>query len=122
MNHWFLAAAATSLFTFLTHVFLGGREVAAPLLRSELRAIPKFTSYYCWHMVTITIAALALAFVLAGLPGGSRELALFATALSVLFMLWNLALIATQRLRLFHFPQWLLFLPGSVLGTAGLLI
>ncbi|MCC2112695.1 MAG: hypothetical protein KDJ16_11735 [Hyphomicrobiales bacterium] len=121
MNGWYVAAAVSSAATCLVHVFLGGREIARPLLAAELRKIPKYTAYYCWHMVTITIAALALAFALAARPGGAIELAYFATGLSALFMAWNLIMIALFRLRLLHFPQWLLFLPGAGFGSIGIM-
>lgn len=121
MNFWFVAAAATSFVTFLVHLVLGGREIARPLLAADLQAKPKYTSYYCWHMVTITIAAVALAFALAALPGRTGDLALFATGLSLLFLLWNIVMIVSRRLRFLHYPQWSLFLPGTLLGIVGLM-
>jgi hypothetical protein len=122
MNPFLAAAAAASLLTCLVHLVLGGREVARPLLATEgLRRIPKFTAYYCWHLVTITLSGLALAFALAARPDGSRELALFATGGAALFAVWSLGMVARFRLRPWHFPQWALFLPITALGLAGVL-
>ncbi|CAN7277249.1 hypothetical protein [Bosea sp. LjRoot237] len=121
MNIWLALAAAIAAATTLIHVILGGRHVAAPLLATErLHAAPKFTMYYCWHLVTIVLAALALAFGLAATGRGSRDLALFATVGATLFCLWGLAMVGLFRLRIAHFPQWALFAAIAVSGTIGL--
>ncbi|CAN7407291.1 hypothetical protein LJR090_003228 [Bosea sp. LjRoot90] len=121
MNIWLALAAALAAATTLIHFILGGRHVAAPLLATErLHAVPKFTMYYCWHLVTIVLAALALAFGLAATGQGSRDLALFATAGAALFCLWSLAMVALFRLRIAHFPQWALFAATAVSGAIGL--
>ena len=121
MNLWLALAAAFAAATTLIHIVLGGRFVAAPLLAAErLHAVPKFTMYYCWHLVTIMLAALALAFGLAATGQGSRDLALFATAGAALFCLWSLGMIGLFRLRIAHFPQWALFAAITVSGTIGL--
>lgn len=121
MNLWLALAAALAAATTLIHVVLGGREIAAPLLATErLHAVPKFTMYYCWHLVTMVLAALALAFGLAAIGLGSRDLALFATVGAGLFGLWNLAMVGLFRLRLSGFPQWALFAPIALCGAIGL--
>ena len=121
MNAWLALAAVLAAVTTLIHAILGGRYVAAPLLATErLHAVPKFTMYYCWHLVTIVLAALALAFGLVATGLGSRDLALFATAGAGLFCLWSLGMIGLFRLRIAHFPQWALFAAIMVSGTLGL--
>ncbi|MCP4561198.1 MAG: hypothetical protein GY873_01485 [Bosea sp.] len=121
MNTWLTLAAALAAMTTLIHVILGGRHIAAPLLAAErLHAVPKFTMYYCWHLVTIMLAALALAFGLVATGHGSRDLALFATAGAALFCLWGLGMIGLFRLRIAHFPQWVLFAAITASGTIGL--
>jgi hypothetical protein len=121
MNLWLALAAALAAFTTLVHAALGGRHVAAPLLASDgLHAVPKFTMYYCWHLVTIVLAALALAFALTATGQGSRDLAVFATVGAGLFGLWNLAMVGLFRLRISGFPQWALFAPIALCGAIGL--
>jgi hypothetical protein len=121
MNLWLALAAVLAAITTLIHVILGGRYVATPLLATErLHAVPKFTMYYCWHLVTIVLAALALAFGLVATGQGSRDLALFATAGAALFCLWSLGMIGLFRLRIARFPQWLLFATITVSGMIGL--
>lgn len=121
MNIWLALAAALAAATTLIHFVLGGRHVAAPLLATErLHAVPKFTMYYCWHLVTIVLAALALAFGLAASGHASRDLALFATVGAALFCLWSLGMIGLFHLRIAHFPQWALFAAITLSGTIGL--
>ena len=59
MNAGFAVASALSLLTWGIHTFVGGPEVARPLLRSELRPVPKLTQYYCWHAVTLALFLMA---------------------------------------------------------------
>lgn len=121
MNIILLAAAICAALICLIHVVLGGRAVARPLLAAEgLRGIPKYTAYFCWHIVTITLAGMALAFLLAALPDGARVLALFATGGAALFALLCLGINVTFGLGAWRHPQWALFLPVTALGAAGL--
>jgi hypothetical protein len=120
MNAWMIAAAVLSLLTAAVHFFAGGREIARPLLAScELHAAPKFTNYYCWHMVTIILVVMAGAFAYAAMTG-ARDIAVLATLLALAFASWNLALIAWKRLSPVYFPQWALFLPTAAAGLMAL--
>ena len=121
MNIWFAAAVLTSAATFLIHTFVGGRMVARPLLAAEgLGKVSKYTNYYCWHMVTIVLAAQTLAFAITAQNPSERILAMFASGGALAFMVWGLAMIAIFKLRMTNYPQWLLFLPTALLGMAGL--
>lgn len=121
MNSWFLLAALCSAAVCLTHIILGGRAAAVPLLAADgLNKVAKYTNYYCWHIVTIVLAGQALAFALVAQAPDERLLAMFTTGSAIAFFVWNLAMIAIFKLRLMHFPQWLLFIPSSGLGLMGL--
>lgn len=120
-NGWFLAAMVSSGITGLTHVFLGGREVAKRLVATDgLVKMSKYTNYYCRHMVTIVLAAQTLTFWLVIQSPDERSLALVATGGAIVFMLWNVIMIANFKLGLRNFPQWILFFPTALLGLAGL--
>lgn len=120
MNAWILAAAAAAFATFLIHTFLGGREIATPLLAArDLRRIPKYTSYYCWHLVTIVLLFMALALAW-GAWSGERALVLAVLLLSVSFCLLSLGMVAAFRVSPWQMPQWTLFLVISVLAGVGL--
>ncbi|MBL4853643.1 MAG: hypothetical protein JKY25_05325 [Robiginitomaculum sp.] len=126
MSIWFLAAAVLSFSVCLVHVFLGGKEAARPLLdSSDLKPVEKYTNYYCWHMVTIIIAALGVMFSVAAFIPSAQELAWAASVLAALFCGWNIGLYFWKRQELrrwYHMPQWVLFLPIAVLGAVGLLV
>jgi hypothetical protein len=71
-------AAATSAATFLVHVFAGGAHVARPLLADRtLPRASKWLNYYCWHIVSVLIAAMAAAFAAAASGALDRAVAAF---------------------------------------------
>lgn len=122
MNAFLLAAALLAAATTLIHLVLGGREIARPLLRApDFPNVPRYTLYYCWHLVSITLAGMALAFLFAALPGGSRLLGWFGTIGAAMFALLCLVINRRFRRRAWHHPQWALFLPIAAIGLAGLL-
>ena len=82
-----------------------------------MRAQPKFTNYYCWHLVTITILAMALFFAIAALYPEAWELGLASTIISGTFTLLSVAIIAKSGLKPWLLPQWLFFGPIFVAGT-----
>lgn len=116
-NLYFFLAGIAALATFGLHAFVGGRLFAAPLLATQsLPRVVRLTLYYCWHIVTVVIAAMSGGFfVLAVLPEHSAlaiALAGLATALSIL----SLSIIAVHRVRPVRMPQWLFF--GIIAGFA----
>lgn len=121
MNSWFLAAAFAAAVTCLVHLLAGGRFVAGPLLRAEgLGQVARYTAYYCWHLVTIVLAGMTLAFLRAGLFAGGREVAAASLLFAACALAWNLALIQRFGLSWFRFPQWMLFGLICLLGGAGM--
>lgn len=122
MNAWFLSAAGVAALICAIHVVAGGREAVRPLLAStELNRSAKYTHYYCWHLITITIAVLAAAFAYASRPGAGSDVAVLATGMSFLFALLSIVQIAIFRLPMKEFGQWVLFLGLALLGLAGLM-
>lgn len=120
MNFWFLAAASLSAVICAIHVILGGREAARPLLAArDIDRVAKFTNYYCWHLVTIAIAAISVAFALASRPQADSEIAHIASGTALAFVAWSFIMMARYRLNPLQFPQWALFLPVACLGLAG---
>jgi hypothetical protein len=108
-----LALAALAAFvTFLLHLIAGGRTVAAPLLRaSDLPRVAKLTMYYCWHIVSLLLFLLSAALAYASLrEPQNTALLLLCLALVLGCAVWSLALAVGTRSRLWHLPQWTLFL------------
>lgn len=117
---WFAAAAAVSATCCALHVLAGGHEAVRPLMAATaLEQTVRFTLYYCWHLVTIAIAWLAVAFALAAAGRGTRSAA-HATALSAAFAAWDLLMIALHGLSPIEHGQWILFFAAAAAGTAGL--
>lgn len=119
MNIWFLAASIVSFSICLLHIFGGGKIAARPLLNSSMGKVSKYTNYYCWHLVTITLVAIGAMFLWAAEHQGGIELAFMATGLCFAFMVWSFGIVALNKWRFFDFPQWLLFLVPMVLGGVG---
>lgn len=120
MNVFFIIAAALSALTWAIHVFAGGRFIARPLLDSNLADVPKFTHYYCWHIVSIVLAFMPVGFCIGAAGTGGRELVLMTTALAAAFAVWSLVLVVWKRQSPLRLPQWALFLPIAIFGSLGL--
>lgn len=121
MNIWLFTAGLFAGTVCLTHLLLGGREIVRPFLAVErMPGIARYTMYYCWHLVTITLAGMALAFVMAAQPGGARVLAIFATCGAASFALLNVAMNLRLGLSFARHPQGFLFMPVAAFGAAGL--
>ena len=122
LNIWFALAAALAFIVCVMHVIMGGREAARPLLAaSELDQVAKFTNYYCWHLVTIAIAAVGAAFFIAARDPDAYVLGVFAVAMAASFAAWSLIMIVRFRLPPLPFGQWILFLAVAGVGGAGLI-
>ena len=116
---WLYIAAGLSVLTLLAHLIGGGKSIARPILESELDLEPKFASYYCWHMVSIVIGFLAVAFALPVMGLSAIDLAWAATVLASLFTIWSIGLTVWKKQRIGTLPQWILFLPIAITGFLG---
>lgn len=121
MNEGLGIAALFTGVTWLIHTFIGGPAIAGPLLASSLEPVPKLTNYYCWHLVTLTLAAMAIAYGYAAFQPLARDLAVFVTLLALSFMIFGMVLTLWKRRRILELPQWMLFALIVGAATAGLL-
>lgn len=123
MNPWFLVAALVCGFTLVMHLVPGGRAAVRPLLDPELkmRKFPRYSNYFCWHIVSLTLAALTAAFAWSAMAGTNIDLAIAATLLSAAILAWNVTLNVWQKLPRHAAPQWVFFAPITILGLAGIL-
>ncbi|NVJ98040.1 MAG: hypothetical protein HWE25_07805 [Alphaproteobacteria bacterium] len=120
MNNFFLAASMASAFTALLHLFLGGREIAAPLLKArDMRAVAKYTNYYCWHMVSIVLATMAAGYGWSAFRPQSTEIAVLFSFLALAFCVWNVLLVFWKKQHPLHMPQWILFAGIFLLSVPG---
>lgn len=120
-NYWLLAAGAASGATLLIHVFAGGPSIARPLLSAtDIDEVARLTNYYCWHLVSITLAAMTFGFTYPAFTSGEAALAAMWTVIAAAFALWSVALVIWKRQRALDLPQWTLFAAIAGLGAVGL--
>ena len=121
MHAWLVVAGVAAAAVCALHIFLGGPAAATPLLRAkDINNVARYTNYYCWHMVTIVLASMAAAFLVAALSPPAIELAWAATLLSAAFAIWSIGLVVWKKQKPLHLPQWLLFVVVTALGGMGL--
>ncbi len=121
MNSPLVIAGILALAVCLLHLIFGGRDIVRPFLAADhLAPVLRYTMYFCWHLVTLSLAGMAAAFLVAARPGGAESLAKFATAGATSFALLNFAMNARLRLSFTQHPQGFLFVPVAAFGVAGL--
>jgi hypothetical protein len=111
MNIGFAVAALFSFLAFLAHTFGNIKTTVRPLLESDLADASKYLTYYCWHIVTLTLAAVVAAFAYAAVVRDGKDVGAFATAISVGCLLWSVLMNQLKKLRIRDFPQWVFFIP-----------
>lgn len=115
--HW---AAIMSLLTWIVHVFVGGAEIVRPLLASnQLNQSVRFTLYYCWHLVTIAIMGMVIAYILLAVRRGGVALAWYATITAIAFAGWSVLMIILNNLSPLIHGQWIAFLLIAAAGIVG---
>ena len=122
MNPYFVIATIFSLFVTALHFFLGGKQIARPLLDAErLPNNVRCVQYFCWHITTLSLLLQAILFGIAAAYPKEISLAIvaaaFAGSIAVLGVLMPPALKIGYRVM----PQGLLFVPVTALGLAGIL-
>lgn len=122
MDPGFLLAAGLTLITALIHLFAGGDEVAKPLLGSaDMGTVPRLTAYYCWHITSIILVAMAGGFAFVGFHPEETSLAVLLTGLTAAFAALSIVLVVVNRLGLLALPQWIFFTAISLAALFGLL-
>ena len=120
MNMWLLFAGVWASLLALVHVFMGGPEIAKPLLQSrDVPSTAKYVNYYCWHLVSFNLAMMAGLLITAGLGVHTLVLGLVATLQAGFYFVWGIALPLLKQQTYRDMPQGWLFLPLVVLGAIG---
>jgi len=117
-----LLAGALSALWAVIHIFAGGPGVARPLLAArDLEKSPKYVAYFCWHLVSISLGIMSLLFLWPALWGGSNDLAVVGSVMSLLFAVWGIGLgqLSNAKLTFSDLPQGWLFVPVVALGAWG---
>lgn len=125
MNRILMLASLLAAATAAIHVFVGGADIATPLLASALESEPKLVLYACWHGASAAFVLSALALLIGALPGHAAASRYLIAAVSIWWLSLGgvfLAIIATQPGEglLWLMPQWVLLLPVGLLGLLSL--
>ncbi len=119
---YFWVAGALSAVWFAVHLFVGGREIARPLLlATALDPVVRHTQYLCWHFTSVTIATIAGFFFWSAYSGVSA-FAAAGTVLALGFVVVGVGLVLGLKESHLKLPQGWLFLPVAGLGLYGLLL
>ncbi|MEL6683167.1 MAG: hypothetical protein AAFQ09_11055 [Pseudomonadota bacterium] len=117
---FFLLAGAVALVWLSVHLFLGGKQIASPILKApDLDPIVRDTQYLCWHFTSVAIAAMAVLNLCAVIVA-ERAYAAAAFGLATGFFIVGVGLVVQLRGRHSDLPQGWLFLPVAMLGALGL--
>lgn len=118
----FGVAGGIAALWLVVHLLLGGKDVERPLRTSQaLDPVVRDTLHLCWHCVTVTVAIMAVLFLLAILTA-RPDFAMAGTGLAWGFTMVGIALAPAVGASFRDLPQGWLFLPIAALGTAGLVL
>ncbi|MEL7151813.1 MAG: hypothetical protein AAGK71_13835 [Pseudomonadota bacterium] len=119
LNRPILAASGLLVVTALTHAFVGGPEVNAPVQSSGLDPVVRAVSAVVWHALTALFLVLAAA--LAWAARHSNPLLIWVTlALNLAFIAIFAAIGLVALGNLSEMPQWTLFVAISLCLLIGL--
>ncbi|WP_298333218.1 hypothetical protein [uncultured Erythrobacter sp.] len=114
------AAALTALVTFFVHVIAGGRAFVRPFQEVDMDPNLKWLAYYSWHIASLVIALIALAFWAAWAWPIRSHYAMVATSVTVALVVLAMAVSVKGELRWRAFPGIPLFSVISLLGLVGI--
>ncbi len=122
MNYWFLGAGSINLLWAFIHLFLGGRDIARPLLNSpNLEASVKYVLYVCWHVTTLVLVAISIMFLVAAyMSSQALVLSMIATLLTIAIVIMGLVIPPVLGQSYKIVPQGWLFVPVAILGLFGI--
>jgi len=116
-------ASATAALTWAVHTFIGGIHVARPLLADTgLPKAAKWLAYYCWHLVTLMLLAIAALFGSAALGQVSSALAGWIAVFCLACSALSIAVAIKGRIAPWRFPSTSLFALTGALGLVGAVV
>jgi hypothetical protein len=122
MSFPFALAGLFSAITFFVHLLVGGIYVVRPLLAVKgLSPASRWLNYYCWHIVTLYLAAMATVFGLAAMRMIHADAVILIVILDFLFAFLCVAVAIRGGVSPWRFPASWLFLVVALSGLWGLL-
>lgn len=111
-----------SVITFAVHTFIGGPRVVSPLLaNADLPKASKWLNYCCWHVTTIFILAMSVAYAYVALNPVCPELVVFLTGMTAAISILSASVALKGDINPFRFPSTSLYAIISLLSLSGLL-
>lgn len=121
MNILSALASLSALATFLVHTFAGGPIVARPLLAdTHLSPASKWLNYYCWHITTVLLAAMAIAFAATALDARFAAFPYLLGPLAMCLSVLSAAIAIRADIPPLRFPSTSLFALTGALGFAAI--
>ncbi len=102
------------------HTFVGTPDVADPLLASTLEDRAKYINFFCWHIVTIVLWAVAAGYLWSAIVKHSTELIVFLTIMMACIGIWGVLLPPGVGMSYMTMPQGWLFFPIVTVALFGL--
>ena len=122
MNVWLLIASVACAATWAIHTFVGELTIVRPFVSATgLDPVPKWTQFYCWHLVTLTLAAMALGLAYAAFEPAANDVALLIAILALAFGAFGLLLPSRVGQHFATMPQGLLLMPIGLVALVGVL-
>lgn len=124
MNKLLLLASILAASVAVIHVWAGGKDIADPLLASQLAEEPRLTLYAVWHMASVLLGFSALTLGRAAMPGRGVTAASAVRFIAVLWIASGLVFLSVAATQpgeglLLKLPQWTLLIPVGVLAWLG---
>lgn len=123
-NRLLLSSGLLAAFTAVLHTLAGTPEIQEPLLRSTIPQSISLLLYACWHLVTVTLIASALALIWSARAMNTAKVGALPCFISVLWLLFGLVFVVVALWfsgpsMLLVLPQWVLLVPVGILGLLG---
>lgn len=113
-------AAVLCAVTFMVHIFVGTGEVRGPLAQSGMAEAPRATLFLSWHVTSILLGTMAIAFAWAALDAAAWEAGALAALGSTLCAVLSLLHWRRSSLPFTDLPQCSAFAAMSVAALLGL--
>jgi hypothetical protein len=118
----YASASVASLVGCALHAFAGGAGLARPFYRKAAATGVRTQSFrYCWHFVTLSLAALAAGFAFMATSTDAAPLGVFLTASAAGYSALSVAIAQLERAPALKSPPTLIGAVIAAFGSAALL-
>ncbi len=122
MQYALWCAAAVSALAFYIHTFIGGKQIARPLLdNTTLPPASKWLNYYCWHIATMILALLAMTYAILPLIKNIQPLIIFLAIMTTSAGILSAAIEWKAGAKPLSFPSTSLFIVIATCSWIGAL-